>query len=142
MRRIFHSLIGGSFCGHSPADDSALDTGGHRLRIIPTPHVPHGWEAQVLFEETTGTLFCGDLFTRFGEDAPTTTNDIVEAALEAEQFGGPTALTPSTAPMIRQLANLDVTTLALMHGPAFQGDCTKTLIELGDGYDRMLHAVA
>ena len=31
---------------------------------IATPHVPHGWEAQVLFDETTGTLFCGDLFTQ------------------------------------------------------------------------------
>jgi protoheme ferro-lyase len=93
-----------------------------------------------LYEETTRTLFCGDLFTRFGEDAPTTTNDIVEAALQAEEFGGPTALTPSTAPTIRRLAELDVDTLALMHGPAFQGDCTKTLLELADGYANLLAA--
>ena len=34
-----------------------------------TPHVPHGWEAQVLFEETTGTLLCGDLFSQVGAPA-------------------------------------------------------------------------
>ena len=76
------------------AADEVLDLGGKRVRNIDTPHVPHGWDAHVLYEETTGTLFCGDLFTRYGERHATTTDDIVEAALEAEQFGGPTALTP------------------------------------------------
>jgi flavorubredoxin len=125
---------------HPFGADDVLDLGGKRVRNIDTPHIPHGWDAHVLYEETTRTLFCGDLFTRFGEDAPTTTNDIVEAALQAEEFGGPTALTPSTAPTIRRLAELDVDTLALMHGPAFQGDCTKTLLELADGYANLLAA--
>jgi protoheme ferro-lyase len=88
----------------------------------------------VLFEEVSGTLFCGDLFTHFGEVSATTTNDLVGVALESEQFGGPTALTPSTAPTIRQLADLDVRTLALMHGPAFVGDCASALRGLADGY--------
>jgi len=115
-----------------------LDLGGKRVRNIDTPHIPHGWDAHVLYEETTRTLFCGDLFTRFGEAAPTTTEDIVEVALDAEQFGGPTALTSSTSSTIRRLAALDIDTLALMHGPAFQGDCTKALLALGDGYAQML----
>lgn len=118
-----------------PLDDGeVLDLGGRRVRNLDTPHIPHGWDAHVLYEEVTHTLFCGDLGTRFGESPATTTDDIVEAALEAEQFGGPTALTPSTAPTIRRLADLEVDTLALMHGPAYQGDCTKTLLELADGY--------
>jgi flavorubredoxin len=125
---------------HPLANGEVLDLGGKRVRNIDTPHIPHGWDAHVLYEETTRTLFCGDLFTRFGESDPTTTADIVEAALEAEQFGGPTALTPTTAPMIRELAKLDLDTLALMHGPSFQGDCNKALLELGDGYEQMLHA--
>src|SRR3954453_12684769 len=29
-------------------DGEVLDLGGKRLRQIPTPHVPHGWEAQVM----------------------------------------------------------------------------------------------
>jgi flavorubredoxin len=120
------------------ADDEVLDLGGKRVRNIDTPHIPHGWDAHVLYEETTRTLFCGDLFTRFGESAPTTTDDIVEAALESENFGAPTALTPTTGPMISRLAELDIDTMALMHGPSFQGDCTKALLELGDGYAHML----
>ena len=119
-------------------DGEVLDLGGRRVRNLDTPHIPHGWDAHVLYEETTRTLFCGDLFTRFGESAPTTTDDIIEAALAAEDFGAPTALTPSTAPTIRRLADLDVETLALMHGPAYQGDCVKALLELADGYTHLL----
>jgi flavorubredoxin len=118
--------------------DEVIDLGGKRVRNIDTPHIPHGWDAHVLFEETTGTLFCGDLFTRFGESEPTTSEDLVEAALEGEQFGGPTALTPSTAPTIRRLSELDVRTLALMHGPSYKGECAKQLIGLADGYDALL----
>jgi flavorubredoxin len=119
-------------------DGDVTDLGGKRVRNIDTPHIPHGWDAHVLFEETTGTLFCGDLFTRFGESEPNTNEDLVEAALDGEQFGAPTALTPSTAPTIRRLSELGVTTLALMHGPSYSGDCAKQLLGLADGYDAML----
>jgi flavorubredoxin len=121
-------------------DDDVIDLGGLRVRNIDTPHIPHGWDAHVVYEETTRTLFCGDLFTRFGESTATTADDIVEASLAMEEFGAPTALTPSTAPTIRRLADLDITTLALMHGPAYTGDCTKALLELADGYAHMLTA--
>ena len=43
------------------ADNEVLDLGGKRIAWRDTPHVPHGWEAGLIFEETTGTLFCGDL---------------------------------------------------------------------------------
>ena len=65
-----------------PLDDGeVLDLGGRRVRSLDTPHIPHGWDAHVLYEEVTHTLFCGDLGSRFGESAATTTDDIVEAAL-------------------------------------------------------------
>jgi flavorubredoxin len=124
------------------AADEVLDLGGRRVRNIDTPHVPHGWDAHVLYEETTRTLFCGDLFTRFGESDATTTDDVVEVALAAESFGGPTALTATTASTIRQLAQLDIDTLALMHGPAFRGDCNQALRDLADGYANMYAAAA
>jgi flavorubredoxin len=119
------------------ANDDVIDLGGRRVRNIDTPHIPHGWDAHVLYEEKTGTLFCGDLFTRFGEAPPTTSDDIVEVALEGEAFGAPTALTPATAPTIRRLAELEPTSLALMHGPTYQGDGAKSLLELADGYERL-----
>jgi len=50
------------------ADGEVLDIGGHRMRWIDTPHVPHAWEAGVLFDETTRTLLCGDLFTHGGNN--------------------------------------------------------------------------
>ncbi len=48
------------------ADGDVLDLGGKRMRRIETPHVPHGWDAGLFYEETTGTLFAGDLLTRGG----------------------------------------------------------------------------
>jgi len=111
--------------------------GNRRVLNIDTPHIPHAWDAHVLYEEVTRTLFCGDLFTRFGESDVLTSDDIVEAALAMEEFGAPTALTPATAPTIRQLADLEIDTLALMHGPSYKGDCGKALLELAEGYAQM-----
>jgi flavorubredoxin len=119
------------------ADGEVIDLGSHRVRSIDTPHIPHGWDAHVMYEETTRTLLCGDLFTAFGEAPATTTSDIVEGALASEQFGSPTALTARTAPMLRELAALDINALALMHGPTFTGDCNKALIGLAEGYSAL-----
>lgn len=66
------------------ADGEVLDLGGKRVRHLDTPHVPHGWEAGVLFEETTGTLLGGDLFTHLGDGPALTEGDIVGPAEEAE----------------------------------------------------------
>jgi flavorubredoxin len=123
-------------------DGDVIELGVHRLRHIDTPHVPHGWEARVLYEETTNTLLCGDLFTQLGNGPPTTTGDIVEAAGQAEDVFGASCLTPSTGPTIRRLANLAPTTLAVMHGSCFTGDGSKALLALADDYDRRLAAAS
>jgi flavorubredoxin len=116
--------------------DHPQEIGGHTVRTVPTPHVPHGWEAQVLFDETTRTLFCGDLFTRMGESPALVHDaDLIQPALDAEDLFGATALTPETAPTIRGLADLEPRTLALMHGPAYAGDCRQALLDLADAYD-------
>ena len=47
-------------------DGEAIDIGTRRIRYIDTPHVPHGWEAGVLFEETTRTLVAGDMIANPG----------------------------------------------------------------------------
>jgi len=121
-------------------DGKVLDLGHHRVRHIDTPHVPHAWEARVLYEETTNTLLCGDLFTHLGDGPALTSNDIVEAASQAEDVFGATCLTPNTAPTIRRLAALAPTTLAVMHGSCFSGDGSKALLALADDYDRRLAA--
>ena len=119
-------------------DDEVLDLGGKRVRHLDTPHVPHGWDARVLYEETTRTLLCGDLFTRTGPTVATTDGDIVEPASAAEDAFGFTALAPSTGATIRRLAGLGSTTLALMHGPAFTGDNQEALEALAADYDHRL----
>jgi flavorubredoxin len=116
--------------------EAARAIGGHEVRTIPTPHVPHGWEAQVLFDETTRTLFCGDLFTQMGEGPAIVHDaDLIQPAIDAEDVFGATALTAATAPTLRMLAELEPRTLALMHGPAYAGDGRQALLDLADVYE-------
>jgi flavorubredoxin len=122
------------------ADDEVIDLGGKRLRWISTPHVPHGWEAGVLYEETTGTLLCGDLFSHVGSGPALTTTDVVEPAVEAEAMFHSTALAPHTGAVLRGLGSLGATTLAIMHGSSFQGDSRAQLYGLADAYEAMIAA--
>jgi flavorubredoxin len=123
------------------ADGDVLDLGDKRVRHISTPHVPHGWDAGLLFEETTNTLFCGDLFTRLGPGAGISDRDPIDPAMDAEDVFGATALTPATAPTIRSLAGTGPTTLGLMHGPAYAGDTMRSLHDLADAYETRLGLV-
>jgi flavorubredoxin len=116
-------------------DGEVLDLGGKRVRHIDTPHVPHCWEARVLFEETTRTLFCGDLFTHTGNPPALTAGDIVEPAKAAEEMFRASCLTPTTSATIRKLADLQPRTLALMHGSSFNGDASRALHDLAALYD-------
>ncbi len=121
------------------ADGGLLDIGGKRLRHFDTPHVPHAWDARVLYEEVTGTLLCGDLFTHTGDGPPVRDDDIVERSLASDDTCPTTCLTPKTAPTIRRLAELEPITLAVMHGASYNGGCRDALHALADGYeDRLL----
>ena len=119
-------------------DGQVLDLGHHKVRHIDTPHVPHGWEARVLFDETTNTLLCGDLFTQLGNGPAVTSDDIVEPAGQAEDIFRASCLTPSTGPTVRRLADLAPTTLAVMHGSCFSGNGSEALHHLADDYDSRL----
>ncbi len=144
--QIAHTAIGCMVSINDLADrepellgsDTVKDLGGRRLRNIDTPHVPHGWDAHVLYEETTGTLFCGDLLAQVGDGPALTANDIIDAAAQTEDMFGSTCLTPSTAPTIRRLAELEPTTLAIMHGSSYNGDCAQALLALATDYDHRL----
>jgi flavorubredoxin len=122
------------------ADGQVIELGRHRVRHIDTPHVPHAWEARLLYEETTKTLLCGDLFTQLGQGPALTGDDIVDPAAHAEDVFGATCLTPRTGRTIRELAALEPTTLAVMHGSCFSGDTGAALNALADDYDQRLDA--
>ena len=116
------------------AGEDALVLGTHRLRFIPTPHVPHGWESGIWFDETTNTLFTGDLFTQLGDTPAVVDDDIVAASFVAEELFHSTSFSPNLVPTIEQLATLEPTTLAVMHGASFHGDGATQLRALAAGY--------
>jgi len=116
--------------------DEILATGTYRLRFRQTPHVPHNWEAGLLFEEVTRTLLCSDLFTHEGDAEAITESDIVGRAKQALTEGekGPFAhaypYTPWTEPILHGLADLRPARLALMHGSSFIGKGDRALRDL------------
>jgi flavorubredoxin len=120
--------------------DEPLDLGAKRMRFLPTPHVPHNWESGLWFEETTRTLFNGDLFTATGPAPAITTDDLIEGAMLGEDIFGSSSLGPQLVPTIETLAGLDPAVLALMHGPAFHGDGQAQLLGLADAYRRRIAA--
>jgi flavorubredoxin len=124
------------------ADGQVLELGAHRVRHIDTPHVPHGWEARVLFEESTGTLLCGDLLTQLGDPPALTTDDVLPGAAAAEDLFRASCLSPASGPTVRSLSELEPSTLAIMHGSSFSGDGAAALRALADDYDRRVAAAS
>lgn len=137
---VVGSLVNlGDFAIREPralAADETFSTGRMRFRYRPTPHLPHGWDAGVLFEETQRVLFCSDLFHHNGDVEPLTESDILGRVREAivEYQAGPLMdympYTPNTRPLLEGLAALKPRTLATMHGSSYAGDGAKALIEL------------
>ena len=125
------------------ADGEVLDLGGKRVRWIDTPHVPHGWESGLIYEETTGTLFTGDLFTHVGKGEPAIGNaSIVQTSAETEEMFHASSLAPHMPATIRRLATLKPQRLAVMHGSCFEGDCAAELEGLATYYDRKIKETA
>lgn len=116
--------------------DDVLNTGKRRFRFLPTPHVPHGWDAGVMFEETQRTLFCSDLFHQWENREALSTESIIErcrgALVEAEAgpFANYVPYTHHTGRVLEDLAQCQPRTLAVMHGSSFQGDCSQALRDL------------
>lgn len=123
-------------------DGEVLELGSKRVRHIDTPHVPHAWEARVLYEETSRTLLCGDLFTHLGDGPALIDDDIVGPASVAEDLFGYSCLAPSSASTVERLADLEPEVLALMHGSSFNGDCSGSLRALAGDYRRRIEQAA
>jgi flavorubredoxin len=116
--------------------DEVIDLGSHRMRFLPTPHVPHNWESGVWFDETTRTLFAGDVLTHVGDGPAVTADSVVDAAVAAEEMFQAMSGGPTLAPTLHRLADLEPTTLALMHGSSFTGDGAGELHGFADAYER------
>ena len=104
-------------------DGEEVSLGRHTVRWLYTPHTPHAWECGYLYELTTRTLFCGDLFTQPGhEHVPITETDILESSEVMRAQMDYYAHSPETGALIEKLAATEPTTLACMHGASFRGD--------------------
>jgi flavorubredoxin len=116
--------------------EDVLSTGKYRYRFYRSPHIPHGWDAGVLFEETRKTLFCSDLFHQFGNVEPVTTSDLIEPTRKAmrQMQQGPLAgympYTRQTEGVLHSLADLKPETLAVMHGSSYIGQSDRLLTDL------------
>ena len=115
------------------ADGETLSLGSHTVRWFDTPHLPHGWESGYLMEEQTRTFLCGDLFTQGGANHPALTeSDILGPSEAFRQKMDYYSHTKNGREMLESLASLEPTTLACMHGSAWQGDGGKLLRSLAE----------
>jgi flavorubredoxin len=124
--------------------DEVLATGRHRFRFVPTPRLPHGWDAGVLFEESDRVLLCSDLLHQLGDVEPLTSNDIIDRyrqALETYQRS-PVLMdyvpySDNTRRQLATLAALQPRTLAVMHGSTFVGDGAAALMASAEVIQRV-----
>jgi len=124
-------------------DGEVLDLGTARVRWLDTPHLPHGWETGYLFEETTQTLLCGDLFTQPGADHPPVTEGDILGPSEAMRSGMDYfAHSEGSLALFEKLAATRPRTLACMHGSAWSGDASRLLLDLAGAVNASVPAVA
>ncbi|HEY3414480.1 MAG TPA: MBL fold metallo-hydrolase [Armatimonadota bacterium] len=122
--------------GRVLADGETLSLGSHRVRWFDTPHLPHAWECGHLMEETTGTLFCGDLFTQGGAELPPVTSaDILESCEAFRKRMDYFSHAKDVRSLIAPLAAAQPTMLACMHGSAWKGDGSRLLTALAESLD-------
>jgi hypothetical protein len=116
------------------AEGAELSLGRRRVRWLDAPHLPHNWECGYLFEVTTRTLLCGDLFTHAGgaELPPLTESEVLGPSEEMRRAMGGVAIEASTRSLLEKLASTEPTTLALMHGSSYRGNGSALLRALAD----------
>jgi len=126
------------------ADGEMLSTGRYRLRFLQTPHVPHGWDAGLMYEEVTGTLLCSDIGTHHGDREPVIEVGIADRTRDgiSRYVGGPMdhahPYTARAAGVLARLADLKPRTLATMHGSTYQGDGQQALMEIAQVWKETL----
>lgn len=119
-------------------DGEEISTGKHSFRYLVTPHVPHNWEAGLLFDTTTGVLFSSDILHQNGDVAALTSESVIDRVRQAmlEMQASPLAdylpYTPKTDATLKRVAALKPTTVASMHGSIYAGDGEKAILEYAD----------
>jgi flavorubredoxin len=121
---------------HAMTDGEVLSTGKYRFRFLQTPHVPHCWDAGLMFEETQGTLLSSDLFHQSGDVEALTESDVMERVrktlvdYQASPLANYMPYTKQTDGILQKLAELKPRTIAAMHGSTFSGDGERAVRDL------------
>lgn len=119
------------------SDGETFETGKYKFRFVQTPHLPHCWEAGLLFEETNRTLFSSDLFHQNGDVEPRTEQSVIERVRETivaynnSPLAGYQPYTRQTESNLQKLIALEPATIAAMHGSSYAGDGAQALRDLG-----------
>ena len=119
-------------------DGATFSTGKYQFKFLHTPHLPHCWEAGLLFEETNRTLFSSDLFHQLGDVDPLTDKSVIDRVrqtfveYDSTPLAGYMPYTRQTERNLQKLIDLAPTTIAAMHGSSFIGDGAKALREFGE----------
>ncbi|HEX5063300.1 MAG TPA: hypothetical protein VFV99_28180 [Kofleriaceae bacterium] len=115
------------------ADGEELSLGTRKVRWLDAPNLPHNWECGYMFESTSRTLLCGDLFTHAGADvAPITEQEVLGPSEAMRAAMGGVAIEANTRAILEKLARTEPTTLALMHGSSYRGNGAALLKGLAD----------
>jgi flavorubredoxin len=116
------------------ADEEVIELGAHRVRFLLTPQVPHAWDALMMFEETTRTLFASDLFLQAGERAGHKSTDIVAPSIASyRRFSEAYPVGPQFLRTLERLEDTAPRTIAVMHGASYSGDVAGALSDLRKG---------
>jgi flavorubredoxin len=122
---------------HGLKDGEEISLGGRRMQWLSTPHVPHGWDCGVLFDQSSKTLLCGDLFTQPGSSKPPVTeSEVLTASESMREMLDYYAHATDTSATLGRLANLRPSLLACQHGSAYRGDGGALLQELAATLER------
>jgi flavorubredoxin len=117
-------------------DSEIVSLGRREIQWFDTPHMPHAWECGVLFERTTHTLLCSDLFTEGGADhPPVTETDIIEPSERFRKQMDYYSHTKNARQILARIAETRPTTLARMHGSAWRGNGAEILTALAQALE-------
>jgi len=118
------------------ANGEIVPLGRREVPWFDTPHMPHAWECGVLFERTTRTLLCSDLFTEGGADQPPVTEaDILEPSERFRAQMDYYSHAKNGRQILMRLAETRPMMLARMHGSAWRGDGAAMLAALAEALD-------
>jgi len=118
------------------ADTEVLFLGKRAVQWFDTPHLPHAWECGFVFEQNSGTLLCGDLFTQPGTgETPLTETDILGPSEAFRHQMDYFSHTKNARALLERLASTNPTTLACMHGSAWRGNGAKLILALADSLE-------